>query len=195
MEELLDHAWSGRLAAASVTVAKVEVISAIGLSLAALPRNLQVVQCSGWRQRCGLDRVDDCSHGRQQGVDPGEQRADSFHPDHVHVAREPRHEAHEPRDLFTRSCSIHQRVYLVPKELDEKVRASNPGHPGEFFVGQGGARVPFCALQAWRLSCLRSTSLFPQRVASTSSVSKASVGNTGHFDNEIDFTGSEGWKA
>ena len=21
------------------------------------------------------------------------------------------------------------------------------------------------------------------------------VGNTGHFDNEIDFTGSEGWKA
>ena len=55
--------------------------------------------------------------------------------------------------------------------------------------------VPFCALQAWRLSCLRSTSLFPQRVASTSSVSNVSVGNTGHFDNEIDFTGSEGWKA
>ena len=25
-------------------------------------------------------------------------------------------------------------------------------------------------------------------------VSNASVGNTGHFDNEIDFTGSEGWK-
>ena len=54
--------------------------------------------------------------------------------------------------------------------------------------------VPFCALQAWRLSCLRSTSLFLQRVASTSSVSNASIGNTGHFDNEIDFTGSESWK-
>ena len=67
------------------------------------PRGLQVVQCSGWRQRCGLDRVNDCSHGRQQGVDPGEQRANSFR-----VTREPRHEAHEPRDLFTRSCSIHQ---------------------------------------------------------------------------------------
>ena len=66
------------------------------------PRGQQVVQCSGWRQRCGLDRVDDCSHGRQQGVDL-------------------RHEAHEPRDLFTRCCSIHQRAYLVPKELDEKV--------------------------------------------------------------------------
>ena len=26
-------------------------------------------------------------------------------------------------------------------------------------------------------------------------VSNASVGNTRHFDNEIDFTGSEGWKA
>ena len=36
MEELLDHAWSGRLAAASVTFAKIEVISAIGLSLATL---------------------------------------------------------------------------------------------------------------------------------------------------------------
>ena len=60
------------------------------------PRGLQVVQCSGWRQRCGLDRVDDCSHRRQQGLDPGEQRADSFH-----VTREPRHEAHEPLDLFT----------------------------------------------------------------------------------------------
>ena len=43
------------------------------------PRGPQVVQCSGWRQRCGLDRVDDCSYGRQQGADPGEQRADSFH--------------------------------------------------------------------------------------------------------------------
>ena len=36
MEELLDHAWSGRLAAASVTFAKMEVISTIGLSLATL---------------------------------------------------------------------------------------------------------------------------------------------------------------
>ena len=36
MEELLDHAWSGRLAAASVTCAKMEAISAIGLSLATL---------------------------------------------------------------------------------------------------------------------------------------------------------------
>ena len=36
MEELLGHAWSGRLAAASVTFAKMEVISAIGLSLATL---------------------------------------------------------------------------------------------------------------------------------------------------------------
>ena len=26
-------------------------------------------------------------------------------------------------------------------------------------------------------------------------VLNVSVGNTGHFDNEIDFTGSEGWKA
>ena len=36
MEELLDHAWSGRLAAASVTFAKMEAIFAIGLSLATL---------------------------------------------------------------------------------------------------------------------------------------------------------------
>ena len=36
MGELLDHAWSGRLSAASVTFAKMEVVSAIGLSLATL---------------------------------------------------------------------------------------------------------------------------------------------------------------
>ena len=36
MEDLLDHAWSGRLTAASVTFAKMEVISVIGLSLATL---------------------------------------------------------------------------------------------------------------------------------------------------------------
>ena len=36
MEDLLGHAWSGRLTAASVTFAKMEVISAIGLSLATL---------------------------------------------------------------------------------------------------------------------------------------------------------------
>ena len=100
------------------------------------PRGLQVVQCSGWRQRCGLDRVDDCSHGRQQSVDPGERRADSFHPDHVHVAREPRHEAHEPGNLFTRSCSIHQRVHLESSNGKLATEPPAPGHPGEFFVDQ-----------------------------------------------------------
>ena len=77
MEELLDHAWSGRLTAASVTFAKMEAISAVGLSLATIREVCRL--CSGWGQRCSLDRVDDCIHGRQEGVDPGEQRADSFH--------------------------------------------------------------------------------------------------------------------
>ena len=58
---------------------------------------------------------------------------------------------------------------------------------------------PICALQMCsegvQASCLKSTSLFLHRVTSTSSVSTAFVGNTGHFDNEMDFAGSEGWKA
>ena len=51
-----------------------------------------------------------------------------------------------------------------------------------------------------RPSCLSSTSLFPQRVNSNISTldhrkmtkNSALVGNTGHFDNEIDLVGSEG---
>ena len=102
-----------------------------------------------------------------------------------------RHEAIQASSSWTKDAlAVLTQVHSFSSFQGCAYRLTIPGT--RVFVAQC---VSFCALQAWRLSCLRSTSLFPQREASTSSVSTASVGNTGHFANEIDFTGSEDWKA
>ena len=58
-----------------------EVISAIGLSLAALREVCRLCSAvDGDNDAAWTESTICLGHGRHQGVDPGEQRADSFHP-------------------------------------------------------------------------------------------------------------------
>ena len=75
-------------------------------------------------------------------------------------------------------------------------RTEVDAYTSRWYVGSNASQWTVCANST--PSCLRSTFLLPQRVISTLHMSmmknSAFVGNTGHFDNEIDMADPEGWE-
>ena len=93
-------------------------------------------------------------------------RADPVQPDQVHVARDPRHEAREPRDRFTRRCSLPQRGGCVLETVRRKLGRrscvkvtmnASPDHPNKADVNYEFVR-DVCGksefyLQKWASGC------------------------------------------
>ena len=90
------------------------------------------------------------------------------------------------------SPSSHHAGMSAPAHHAQRVDA----HTSRWYVGSNASQWTVCANST--PSCLRSTFLLLQRAISKLHMNlmknSAFVGNTGHFDNEIDMADPEGWE-